>query len=197
MILFSEANYGPLSNLVATGGALIAAGAAIALAWKGRAKWEPSEEDIPKGPQKVGGLVATVAIVVIWSQYIKAAHIPQVTTIAWTLLGVTVLSLLVYIILVTTQTYYKVVSTKANEVGRQTIIGGFWRKREAKTKQRKEKVTTQELLAGAAYDEDKVWDRLSRALAKISFVLCYLGLSVCGTVALACAAVIVDLTNKR
>jgi Ca2+/H+ antiporter len=189
--------YGPLSNLVATAGAVIAAGAAIAFAWRGRMNWEPSEDDIPKGPQKVGGLIAAVTIVVIWSQYFEVSHLPQVKDIAWVLLGITVLSLLAYILLVTTQTYTKIVSPEANRTEKRKIIGGFWLTTEAKRIKRQKKVTVQELLKGAAYDEDKVWSRLSRALSKICFVLCYLGLTVCGTVALASAAMIVDLANKR
>lgn len=46
----------------------------------------------------------------------------------------------------------------------------------------------QRLLEGAAYEIDKVWSRPSRQLAKTSFVLAYLGLTISGTIALAAGA---------
>src|SRR2546425_915111 len=96
LILFGSNNYGPLANLVGTVGSIISAGAAIGLAWRGRTKWEPSEEDISKGPQKVAGLVAAVLIVLIWALLNDAAHISLLVRFAIGLALLCVLSLLVY-----------------------------------------------------------------------------------------------------
>jgi hypothetical protein len=36
------------------------------MGFRGRAKWEPSEEDVSAGPQKVAALITAVGIVIIW-----------------------------------------------------------------------------------------------------------------------------------
>jgi hypothetical protein len=68
-------------------------------------------------------------------------------------------------------------------------VGGFWKRGEAKRDQAKRKWTTQEALEGAAYDPDVLWSPTSRGLAKLCFIVGYLGLTICGTVALAAAAI--------
>jgi len=186
-------DYGPLTNLVGTAGSIVAAGAAIALAWRGRTKWEPSEEDISRGPQKVGGLVAAVLIVLVWALLNDSAHFALLVRFAIGLASLCVLSLLIYGFLVATQTYYIVFAPKPNETAKKNIIAGFWLTNEARKSRRKNKVTTQVLLAGAAYDPDVLWSRASRALAKMFFTLFYLGLTVSGTLALTCAAIILGL----
>ena len=194
--LFQQDNYGPLTNLVGTVGSVVAAGAAIGLAWRGRTKWEPSEEDISKGPQKVAGLVAAVMIVMVWALLNRSTHISLLVRFAIGLASICVLSLLVYGFFVATQTYYVVLTAKPNETVKKNIIGGFWLTDQAKKSKSKNKVTTQVLLAGAAYDPDVLWSRASRALAKMLFVLCYLALTVSGTLALTCAAMILGLRTK-
>jgi hypothetical protein len=189
-------SYGPLTNLVGTVGSITAAAAAIGLAFRGRAKWEPSEEDISKGPQKVAGLVAAVLIVLIWALLNDAPHLGLLVRIAIELVVLCAASLLVYGFLVATQTYYVIVAPSPNKTVKRNIIGGFWLTKEAKKARRREKVTTQELLKGAAYDPDVLWSRASRALAKLCFVICYLGLTVSGTLALTCAAIILGLRTK-
>jgi hypothetical protein len=194
--LFAQDNYGPLTNLVGTVGSIVASGAAIGLAWRGRTKWEPSEEDISKGPQKVAGLVAAVMIVLVWALLNRSAQIGLLVRFAIGLTLLCVLSLLVYGFFVATQTYYVVLAPKLNETVKANIIGGLWLTDQAKKSKSKNKVTTQVLLAGAAYDPDALWSRASRGLAKMLFVLCYLVLTVSGTLALTCAAIILGLRTK-
>jgi hypothetical protein len=195
-VLSGSHDYGPLTNLVGTVGSIVAAAGAIALAFRGRTKWEPSEEDISKGPQKVGGLLAAVLIVLIWVLLSDAAHFTLLVRYAISLAALCVLSLLVYGFLVATQTYYVVVAARPNETEKKNIIAGFWLTLEARESRRRNKVTTQALLAGAAYDPDVLWSRVSRGLAKMLFVLFYLGLTVSGTLALTCAAIILGLRTK-
>ena len=110
----------------------------------------------------------------------------------------TVIFLLAYGFLVATQTFEIIYSPSANKYTTKNIIGGFWLTKEALSLKKKHKVTsTQEFLKGAEYDVDKVWSRPSRALAKLLFVVCYLGLTVSGTLALACAAIVLDLSTKK
>jgi hypothetical protein len=198
--LYQE-NYGELAGLVSTAGSLIAAAGAIALGWRRRANWEPSEEDIARGPQRVGSLVAGVAIAILWSQTRNTEQLPFLNRLAISLAIATVLSLLVYGFLVSTLTYDKVVARGKRMINTQKIVGGFRLTPVAKQKirdksQSGETLTVQDLLKGAAYDPDKVWTRESRAFAKMSFVLGYLGLTVCGTIALATAAIILGLSQQ-
>ena len=197
MIVGELSKYGPFANLVATTGAVMATVAAIALAFRGRSRWEPAQEDVPSGPQKVGALLAAAGIVLSWSQYVDRSALPGARILASQLVMGAGASLLVYVLLVTLYRYYIVILPERNKTKKRNIIGGFWLTTEAREQRREKKLTIQELLAGAAYDPDKVWSRLSRALAKVCFVVCYLGLTVCGTVGLACLAIIVDLNTKK
>jgi len=99
-------------------------------------------------------------------------------------------SLLIYGVLVGTLIYEVVESPAPNQTASRSIVGGFWLTRDAKRQKRKSRVTTQRLLEGAAYDLDLLWSRFSRALAKVFMTLFYLGLTVCGSLALTCAAMI-------
>ena len=177
-------DYGPLKDIVALAGSIMAAGAAIALAFRGRARWEPSEQDIQAGAQKVGALVASVLIALMWVAWRDGKHNGTLVTVALVLLGATLLSLLLYGYLVGAQTYDVV-----TQDGTKKVIGGFWLTAEAKEQRKARNLTIQRLLEGAAYDVDKLWSRPSRQLAKSSFLLGYLGLTICGTVALAAAAI--------
>lgn len=184
------AEYGPFKDVVATAGSIMAAVGAIGLAWRGRANWEPSEEDVPRGAQKVGALVAAIAIALLWAEWRTAEHAGSLTTLAIVLGLCTIAFLLLYGYLVGLQTY-EVVELN----GKRRIIGGFWLT-SAATEARKSapgNVTVQKLLAGAAYDPDVLWSRPSRQLAKIAFQCGYLGLTISGTVALAAAAIRVGL----
>ena len=112
---------GPYSLMVAGGGSLIAAASSLALSWRGRAKWEPDEQDVPRGAQKVGVLLTAIGVGILWSQYhdlhgAKGSSLLGVTLI--TAAG-TVVGLLVYGVLVGALTY-DILKPK-----RRKIIGGF------------------------------------------------------------------------
>jgi hypothetical protein len=182
-------DYGPFKDIVAAAGAIMAMVGAIGLAWRGRSRWEPSEQDIPAGAQKVGGLVAGLLIVLLWVEWRNTDHTKALDRLIIALGIGTVILLLVYSYLVGAQSY-DVIKTRTTR-----IIGGFWLKPEARAARDKHKITVQKLLAGSGYDPDKLWSRPSRQLAKSAFQLCYLGLTICGTVALAAAAIRVGLAT--
>ncbi len=164
----------------------MAAGLAIAQAWRGRAGWEPSEEDISRGPQKVGSLAAAVLVAVLWA---KTSGSANVTTLAVALIALTIMFLCIYGYVVATQTYTSLHVVQST-VQEEKIVGGYRLTAAAKKRLQAGDLTVQELFKGAAYDPDKVWTRSSRALAKMTFVLGYLGLTICGTLALAAGAII-------
>src|SRR5262245_27849163 len=148
-------DYGGFTTLVKTAGFLVSAALALSLTWKGRARWEPSEQDVPKGAQKVGGLLC--AIIALWC-------------------GVgTIVSLMIYGMLITTFTYRRQYSPEPGVVQTENVIGGFWLTREARTARNENRVPIQQLYQGSAYDKDQLWPRPALALAQQTFVLAYLG----------------------
>ena len=187
-------DYGILTNLVKVAGTLISASVAIGLTWRGRAKWEPSEIDIPKGPGRVAGLMTAVAVAIIWSVIADTTHLKLLTQLAIGLAIGTFIALLIYSFLVATQTYRIITDTSE-----QKIIGGFSYTKRAKKvlSKRTNELTTQEFLTTNNYDPDKVWTRTSRALAKTCFLICYISLTVCGTIALSCAAIVFLLSTPN
>ena len=59
-MMLLDTDFGAFAPIVSTAGTIVAMGAALTLGWKGRAKWEPVEEDVPRAPQKVASLVAAL-----------------------------------------------------------------------------------------------------------------------------------------
>ena len=178
-------DFGPLTGLVGTVGSIFAAGVAIALTWRGRARWEPSETDIAKGPERVGGLVTAVLIVILFVVTRPPGSGGMLPALAIFLLVVCVGSLLAYSYITGTNTYDDVKN------GRK-IIGGFKLTPRAKREMRAGKLTEQRFLSVVDSDPDEVWPRSSRSLAKLVFVALYLLLVVSGTVAIAAAAILIE-----
>jgi hypothetical protein len=191
--MMEQVDYGTLAPLVKAVGWLVSAGAAIGFSWRGRSDWEPSEEDVSKGPAKVGGLVTTVLVGIIWSQMAVESYRNDLVRLALWLLGGTVASLLVYGFIIATMTYNKVYVTAPGATATRKVIGGFRLTEPARRVKKAKHLTTQQVFKGAAYDEDKVWVRGWRALAKLLFVVCYIGLTVSGSIALTCAAILLLL----
>lgn len=192
----ADPGYGPFANLVGTVGAIMATAGAIALGWRRRSRWEPSEEDVSKGPQRVGSLVAAVGIVLIWANS-RPDHASLLTYWSIWLAVTTVFALLVYGLLNSTMVYYIEVAVAPQETKEQKIIGGFWFEQGIPEKMRAAGVTTQDFLKGTGYKVDAVWPRIARGLAKQTFVLAYLALTVAGTLALTAGAVLVGFKTHQ
>ena len=186
--------YGPLSDLVLYGGYIMAAAAAISLAWRGRAKWEPAEEDVSKGPQKVGALVAGIWIALLWATYNGDRGAKDLRALTIILAGLTIVSLLAYSLLISTLMCEAITAASGKPVNIK-IIGGYRLTPAARQKLSSDNsLTVQRLLKGSAYDPSLVWTTISRALAKLSYVVAYLALTIFGSVALAGAAIILSGT---
>ncbi|SRR6266446_1265069 len=189
------ADYGVLTGLVGGIGALIAASTAIMLSFKGRQKWEPSEEDIPKGPVKVVGTLTAVGVGLLyyWAsqlRYNENTYFWITIVCAFSL----VLGFLAYVILITVYTYERQIVVEG-EMKEDKIIGGFWltsQAREVQQQYPETKNNIQRLLQGAAFNVDDVWPRVSRALAKVFFLLAYFTIIIGGCLALAAVAIMLD-----
>jgi hypothetical protein len=190
-------DYGMFALLVKTAGFLFSAAVALRLTWKGRARWEPSEQDVPKGAQKVGGLLCAVFLAILFTQFAAGQYVSFLTKLSVWLGGAAVLSLLIYGLLMTTFTYQREYSPNRDTVRSERIIGGLWLTSSARKARRENDVTIQDLFRGAAYDVDRIWPRIARALAQQAFVLGYLGLTVCGTIALTTAAILVVIWQTQ
>jgi hypothetical protein len=195
-------DYGPFADIVKIAGSIMAMGLAIGLGWRGRAKWEPIEEDVPAGPRKVGGLIAAITVALIWVGLNDLQYLPVLTKIALYCLGVAFLSLMIYILL--QMLVYEVVrvpagalpGTDVTEVVK--VIGGLWLRSDARKKLGKEDGpnTVQDLFAGSAYKKDALWPRPAQGLAKVFFALAYISLTVAGTVALGAASILIALKMR-
>jgi hypothetical protein len=189
MMYSAEADYGALTDVVTTAGSIMAAAGAISLAWRGRTRWEPSEQDLPKGGQKVGALIAAVLIVVAWASFRDASSTSNLNRLTIISAAVALFALLIYGGIVGGLTYIKRVSTAPDQVNDLRVLGGFWLTAYARKVKRERGWPVQKVYAGTAYDEDHVWPRVSRQLSKATCVLGYVVLTVSGTLALALAAI--------
>jgi hypothetical protein len=179
-------DYGPLTDLVKYAGILISSAGGIGLTWRRRAAWEPSEQDVPKGPSRVAGLLTAVAIGIVWTEYALPKYKTSLVLTA-ALLGVAcLLFLLIYGYLIARFVFEKVIFPDEHVI---KIIGGLNLTPPAKERLKSEG-SIQAILKDLAYDCDRIWTRESRALAKQLFVLCFIGLNVCGTLALSCTALL-------
>jgi hypothetical protein len=192
-----QADYGMFANLVKTAGFLLSAAVGLRLTWKGRARWEPSEQDVPRGAQKIGGLLCAVCLAILFSQFSTAQYSSFLAKLSLWLGGFALLSLLIYGVLISTFTCDRQASVSPGSVKTEKIIGGFWLTRRARASRDLNEVTIQELLKGAGYNADLVWPRLARALAQQMFVLGYLGLTVCGTLALTVSAMLLVIWQAQ
>lgn len=191
-----SATYGVLAQTIATAGTLVAGSGALALCWKGRFNWEPAEEDVPRSAQKFGGLVISVLIAIMWYRFTKQSSLKPDDLISLSIGfgAIGLVALVVYSLLVGVLIYEKIYVVSGTQTAQQKIIGGLWLTEAARTALKSGSPrpgTVSELFAGAAYKEDLVWPRVSRALAKICFQLAYIVLIACGTCALTAVSLLV------
>lgn len=176
---------GILTGLIDDIGSLIAAVTAIMLSFKGRQKWEPCEEDIPKGPVKVVGTLTAVGVALLYSFSLSKYTQDLYFSLAINFSIMLSVGFLTYVLLINQFTYNRV---------NQKIIGGFWLTDDARnvlSDKENGADNLQRLLNGSEYI-DQVWPRFSRGLSKISFLLAYFSVIIGGCLALASASIILN-----
>lgn len=190
-----ENKYGDLTDLVKTAGFLFSAAIAISLTWRGRARWEPSEQDLPKAPQRMAGLISAVLLAILW--YVASS------TNAWLMIvlalvftGLTIISVILYCIHIGVLTFDLPADPTAINTNATKIIGGYWLTVEAKRKSlfKTRPVSPAQQLTESRQPE-QIWPRLSRTLAKIGFMIGYISLNTFGTLALASASTLLLMRN--
>ena len=185
LALAGENGFGALTTLVRTIGAILSAGLAIGVGWRRRAKWEPSEEDLPNGAERVSSLVTGVAVALIWVLSRQPREeLLVVSTIVFCVLAV--VALLTYGYLIHVYTY--------RSSSGKPIVGGGRLTLEAQKKLPRLH-TIQALLNDARRDPDRVWERQSRGRIKMCFTLAYIVLTVAGSLAITCVAVLILRTS--
>jgi hypothetical protein len=188
-------DHGVLTGVVQGVGWLVSATAAILMLWRRRANWEPSEQDVPRGAERVAGLVTAIVLAVVFTQLNGVQHTGQLIRLAMWLGGAAVLAFLTYSFLTSVYTFTREYSPAPNVRKEEKIIGGFALTPDAQIQKEKRRLPVQDLLRGAGNDPDRIWTRTSRAFAKQVFVAAYILLIACGTIALACAGILLMLSS--
>lgn len=188
--------YGSLSLLVATATSLMAATGAIILLVRRGGNWEPLQENLGKGARNIGAVITAVGVGLIWASLRSDKSGLIVIAISS---GVAVLLfLLTYSFLLGMQAYKRILVVKGKPM-EQKVIGGFKLTQEAKKNiasaplRAGRRITLQEYFEGVQYNSDHVWTRPSLEFAKVLFIICYVGLITCGTIALSATALRIAL----
>jgi hypothetical protein len=183
------ADYGDLAPLMKSVGWLASATAAITLTAFGiKTAWAPVEEEIPGGASRIAFLITASLLGLLW---FKAAT--DVTQGQWLLLalyialGATIAGFASTYFGLSTLIYDHVISATVTK----RIVGGLWLKSKAREEIKAADTTVQVYFRGNAYDQDRVWSRLSRGLAKLIFLLTYLAFIAAGSGAVAIGALLV------
>lgn len=179
-------DYGVFANVVAIAGSLMAATAAIRLAWMGRARWQPPEEAVSKGTAKIAALGSAIAIALLYAFGADELGKKGLAITALAAFGLVIVSLALTVLLSTSRTFEK--------DGRK-ILGGLTLTSEAKDVQERHGQSEQEMLDTVA--ADKVWTRGSIAMSHMLATLGFILLIGSGTIALAAIANLIALTSAR
>ncbi len=182
--------YGPFSDIVALAGSLMGAAWAIGLAFTGRARWLPPEEDLSGSVARVSALMCAVAIAILYVFGRDAIGLVGLAWIAGVCVGVTIMALLVSIYLNTVYSFEKVVYT-GKKAHRTRVLGGFSLTQEAIKIRDERSKSVQELFKEGNYDRDLVWTKASCGMLKVASTIGYLFLQASGSIGLAAAALLV------
>ncbi len=181
-------DYGDLAPLMKSVGWAASAAAAILLTAFGiKTAWAPLQEEIPGGASRIAFLITAGLLGLLWFR--AATDVTQgqwLLTALYIALGATVAGFAITHFGLSTLIYDHVISKTVTK----RIVGGFWLKSKAR-EDLKTATTVQGVFRGNAYDQDRVWSRPSRGLAKLVFLLTYLVFTVGGAGALTIGALLI------
>jgi hypothetical protein len=178
-----ENDYGPFKGLVEMAGFLVSTVIALRYVIKGKVKWDPSEEDVPKGGQRVAGAISVLFL--IYLLFTDAQSQFDIVKTLQLLIPVLVVSLLGYGFVINQFTFDSYDGAKPIKV-----IGGFTLTKFAGKTIEEKGITIQEYFEGVQYKKDRVWPRWSSGLAKALFQIFYIVLIISLTTAIAFSSII-------
>jgi hypothetical protein len=178
-----------LKDVVAVAGSIVSVGSGVGTAWLGRASWRlPTQTRYAQ--RVVGTLLAGIAIALMWTQWNDAKHADSLVTAAIVLVVAAFVFLCLFLWLDGTRAY----EVKVSKTKTEKVIGGFSLTGEAAEDYEKTgRPDMQKFLAGHQYNPDLVWKRGSRQLAELLLLVCFLGMTTCGTCALGAVAIRVGI----
>lgn len=184
-MLANASDYGPFAPVVGYAGAIVATGAAIFTLWGGRAKtWRPPDKDLPGAEQKFVLLLCGVFMVVEW-------HFADPSYVSWmvaAIVFITIMAFVFYLLysnLLGTYGYHKPVPGPGGPI---LVLGGRILLPEAEEKRKENGINIQQLLEGAAFDVDKLWDRQNLQWVRTRAIVYFVLTLVLGTSALTMAS---------
>jgi hypothetical protein len=173
-------DYGSFRDIVSGATALVAAAAAVLRLVRGGARWEPAEEDLPL---RITGILTAILMGLMWWRYSAGQHEAELLLWVASSLIISFVGLVAYLILINTM-MYKVVEIEEfkqppfrRPVVKNIIAGFRLTKQAAVACEGNPSESLQEVLAGFQYDVDRVWNRPSRTLAKLAFLLSAMALT--------------------
>jgi hypothetical protein len=190
-------DFGPFAALVGYIVAAIATVVAIRRASLGpMGKLRSPEEDIPQAGQRGAAMLCLVGMVGIFllatpSNTLQVFLFAALCGVVWMLVFTRYSGLI-------GKHSYDTLEVKDGETRVRKIIGGESLKPEAERQRRATQLSIQDLLAGAAYKPDYLWDRDSRRKVKTHLMHLFLIMIVSGTLGATAAgfAIQVKLTGK-
>jgi hypothetical protein len=197
-MLAGSEDYGPFAPAVGYAGAIMAAGTAIFVMWGGKIKkWRPPDKDLPGTARSFVLLLCAVFMVV-------AYYFAEPSYVRWMILSVALLAIvavvcyLKYDSLIGTYGYKRPEPTQKDPAFETLILGGKTLSTAAQKKKDELGVSTQDLLAGAQYNVDSLWERVDLQWVKTRALLFFILMLVLGTTTLTTAALAVQviLTKK-
>jgi hypothetical protein len=172
--------------------ALLSLTTAIYGGFRGRAKWEPHTQDIPKGSQRIAALISFVIISAILYFLREESYSLLVAAIMVVCGAGAYLGFHDYLKLTSGMTYdmIKIVD------GKETVVKILGAEKEHLTTAAQEYLrdhpgeTPQALVNGCGGDLDAVWHKDARSKTRSRYERDYIFLTSGGTIALACAGVL-------
>jgi hypothetical protein len=177
--------YGVFASIVAAAGSLAAAGAAITLAFKKRARWQPPEETVPAAVSRISALIAMIFIALIYVFYQTLGA----GLLAFIAVACLIAALYALTVAIKVNTNYSFFYPTRIESDRK--LGGDVLTNEAERITKQRGLPQQQLFEDAQGNKDLVWTRSSQSSVQIRSTLSYIGLISFGTCALAAVSLLV------
>ena len=135
-----EINVGLFAPIVGYLGALIAAVYAIwTLIWKKKV-WKTPQDILPSTIKGLIAVILGIGIVFFWLTTVPET-INNTMKISVILVGIAIVSFILYYAFLRSFSYGKVVAKENNQTDTVTILGGLWLTKEAKKQRLKKKIT--------------------------------------------------------